>query len=265
MICDEIMKLCEELAPLDYAMGWDRKNDGLQLGDRSWKVSRIYLALDASDEVIEDALEKGADMLITHHPMIFGGINQINSDSLIGRRLLKLAEHKISYLAMHTNFDVACMADEAADYLQLADREVLETVLTDEEGEKGIGKVGRLPKKMTLRALCEEVKKQFCLDNVKVFGDLDAEVERAAISPGSGKDMTGPALVAHADVLITGDIDHHTGIDAVADSLFIIDAGHYGLEHIFTDYMYRFLKDRLDPSEGIEVIQEPLKIPFFIV
>ncbi len=265
MICDEIIKLCEELAPLDYAMNWDRKNDGLQLGDRNWKVSRIYLALDASDEVIADALQKGADMLITHHPMIFGGINQINSDSSIGCRLLKLAEHKISYLAMHTNFDVACMADEAADYLQLRDRSVLETTLVDEEGEKGIGKVGRLPEKMTVRQLCEEVKKQFHLEQVKVFGDLDAEVERVAISPGSGKDMVGAALASHAELLITGDIDHHTGIDAVADSLFIIDAGHYGLEHIFTDYMYRFLKERLDDSEGIEVIKEPLKHPFKVL
>ncbi len=265
MICDEIIKLCEELAPLDYALEWDRKNDGLQLGSREWKVSRIYLALDASDEVIDDVIEKKADMLITHHPMIFGGINKINSDSSIGRRLLKLAEHKVSYLAMHTNFDVACMADEAADYLQLRDREVLETTLVDEKGEKGIGKVGRLPEKMTLRQLCEEVKRQFGLDNVKVFGNLDAEVERVALSPGSGKDMVGAALAAKAEVLITGDIDHHTGIDALADSLFIIDAGHYGLEHIFTDYMYRFLKGRLDPSEKIEVITEPMKHPFLVL
>ncbi len=265
MICDEILKLCEELAPVSYAIDWDRKNDGLQLGDRNWKVSRIYLALDATEEVIEDAIRSGADMLITHHPMIFGGINQINSDSSIGRRLLTLAENKISYIAMHTNFDVKCMADDAADYLGLTDRQVLEITTSEEEGPEGIGRVGSLPNKMTLAELCRLVKEKFGLDTVKVFGELDQEVERAAISPGSGKGMTEAALAVKADVLITGDIDHHTGIDAVADSLCIIDAGHYGLEHIFTDYMEAFLKDKIDPAEKIEIIKEPLKHPFLVL
>jgi dinuclear metal center YbgI/SA1388 family protein len=265
MICKDIIKICDELAARRYAVDWDRKNDGLQFGNDNWKVSKIYLAVDVDDEVLEDAITQGADMIISHHPLIFGGINQINNDTAIGRRLLQMAEHRISYFAMHTNFDVACMADDAADHLGLLDRGVLEVTYTGEMGEEGIGRYGRLPQKMSVRDLCQLTKEKFCLDTVKVFGDLDREVERVAISPGSGKGMSEVALIQGAEVLITGDIDHHTGIDAVADGLCIIDAGHYGLEHIFIDYMKDVLDEKIDPAEKVEIIKAPLRHPFTVL
>ena len=90
-----------------------------------------------------------------------------------------------------------------------------------------------LDRPVTLRECGQEVKDSFRLGSVKIFGDLDARVRRIAISPGSGKSMIRAALDKKADVLITGDIGHHEGIDAVAQGLAVIDAGHYGIEHIF--------------------------------
>ncbi len=97
---------------------------------------------------------------------------------------------------------------------------------------------------MTVRECCEEVKQAFSLENVKVFGNLERKVKTAAISPGSGRSVISNALQAGVDVLITGDIDHHEGIDAVAQKLTVIDAGHYGVEHIFIPYMEQYLKEK---------------------
>ena len=141
-------------------------------------------------------------------------------------------------------------------------------VTYSEETEKGtlrtegIGRYGRLERKMTLRECCEQVKQAFSLENVKVFGNLDTEVLAAAISPGSGKSVIGNALRAGVDVLITGDIDHHEGIDAVAQGMAVIDAGHYGVEHIFIPYMKEYLEKE---AKGLEVVTQPLTFPFQVI
>lgn len=247
MQCEEILNLLEKVAPKHFACEWD--NVGLLVGDKKKEVRRIYLALDATDEVIEDAVLKQADLLLTHHPLIFSGQKQVVEDNFIGRRILKLIKNDISYCAMHTNFDVAVMADLSSERILLQQPETLDVTLIEDGRELGIGKVGMLSHKMTVEEVAEFVKEKFELPDVKVFGDLHKVVQRAAISPGSGKSEIKPALLKHAEVLITGDIDHHDGIDAVAQGLCIIDAGHYGLEHIFIPFMKEYLEKRCGVTE----------------
>ena len=114
MQCSEMIKLLNQLAPEDIALSWD--NPGLLAGRSNKEVRTIYLALDADDQVIEDAISQKADMLLTHHPLIFKPVKKINDQDFIGRRILRLIQADISYYAMHTNFDSApgCMADLAA-------------------------------------------------------------------------------------------------------------------------------------------------------
>lgn len=234
--CQDLIEKIEERYPRIYACDWD--NVGLLAGDREQEVKTVYIALDATDEVIGKALKVEADLLITHHPMIFGSIKSVTSDDYVGERLIRLIRGKVSYYAMHTNYDVMGMAELAASYLDLQDAFVLEEVF---DGE-GIGRVGSLPVPMTLKECAEFVKERFHLPNVKVFGDLNKIVRIAALSPGAGKSMAKPALLSGADVLITGDIDHHTGIDMDDCGMAIIDAGHYGIEHIFIEDMKGFLE-----------------------
>ena len=218
--------------------------------------------MDATDEAIEEAIANGADMLLTHHPMIFKGMKRVTQEDFIGRRIIRLIQNDISYYAMHTNFDVMGMADLAADYLGISDTRVLEITSVSETGEEGIGRYGSLKKEMTVRECCEEVKQAFSLENVKVFGDLERKVKTAAISPGSGKSVISNALQAGVDVLITGDIDHHEGIDAVAQNMTVIDADHYGVEHIFIPYMEQYLKRE---AKELEIAVQPLTFPFQII
>lgn len=235
--CQELIEKIEERYPRVYACDWD--NVGLLAGDREQEVRAVYIALDATDAVIDEALRAEADLLVTHHPMIFGSIKSVTTDDYTGERLIRLIRGNISYYAMHTNYDVMGMAELAASYLGLQDTFVLEEVL---DGE-GIGRVGSLPGAMSLAECAGLVKERFGLPNVKVFGDLNKIVRTAALSPGAGKSMAKPALLSGADVLITGDIDHHTGIDMDDCGLAVIDAGHYGIEHIFIEDIRKFLEN----------------------
>lgn len=258
MLCKEIIKIIESTYPRKYALEWD--NVGLLVGRDDKEVKHIYVALDATDEVIQRAADSGADMLITHHPLIFSGMKKINNQDFIGSRVLRLIQNDISYYAMHTNYDVMGMASLSGEKMSFENAEVLE-VTREEECPEGIGRVADVSE-MTLRECCELVKNRFGLDTVKVFGDLEGRVERIAISPGSGKSMVHAALEKKADVLVTGDIDHHTGIDAVAQGLFIIDAGHYGIEHIFIEDMARYLERMTDE---VEIEKAQIVHPFCVI
>ena len=256
MLCKDVMAVIEGSYARRYAMEWD--NVGLLVGRDDKEIERIYVALDAGDEVIAEAARLGADLLVTHHPLIFGGMKQITNQDFIGRRVLELARRDISYYAMHTNYDVMGMAELAASFLELTDTFVLEEVF---DGE-GIGRVGSLPQEMSLRECAELVKERFHLPNVKIFGDLNKTVKIAALSPGAGKSMAKPALLSGADVLITGDIDHHTGIDMEDCGMAIIDAGHYGIEHIFIEDLRKFLESNFPE---LAVYTEAVRQPFVVL
>nr|MBQ8252335.1 Nif3-like dinuclear metal center hexameric protein [Lachnospiraceae bacterium] len=260
MRCEEVIRKLEELSPVSYAESWD--NPGLLAGRKDKEIKKIYIALDATTKTIEEAVRSGADMLLTHHPLIFKGIKKVNSDDFVGRRILRLIQKDICYYAMHTNFDVMGMADAAADVLHLKKREVLEITFEDEIAKEGFGRIGKLPQIMTLDECARYVKKMFDIEWVKVFGEGDTEIETAAILPGSGKSMIGSALAKGADVLITGDIDHHDGMDALERGMAVIDAGHFGLEHIFVSYMEEYIKRELGDLDVS--VQQP-KSPFRII
>ena len=158
----------------------------------------------------------------------------MTDEDFITRRIVKLIQNDISYYAMHTNYDVLGMAELAGKVLDIAHTDVLDVTQTDEVGEeKGIGRIGELPETMTLEECCVYVKHKLELGSLKVFGDMNRPVRRLAILPGSGKSGIPVALAKGADVLVTGDIGHHDGLDAVEQGLAIIDAGHYGTEYNF--------------------------------
>lgn len=235
----ELTSWLEKKYPSDAAEDWD--NVGLLTGDDTNEISHVFLALDLTEETLAEAIEDGADMIITHHPMIFSGIKKINNHSFTGRKILTLIQKGIVYYAMHTNYDVLGMADLSADYTKMHDTTVL-SVTEERDGEvQGFGRVGKLSREMTLREYAQLVKESLKLNDVKVYGNLDSMVKCAAVCTGSGKSMIKDVIKAGADVYVTGDIDHHTGIDTVAQGLALIDAGHYGTEYIFMDAMKKEL------------------------
>lgn len=254
----ELIRILEEQSPRSYALEWD--NVGLLAGSADKEVNKVYIALDATDEAVEESVKMGADLLLTHHPLIFKGIRRIVPDDFIGRRLICLLQNDIAYYAMHTNFDVMGMADLSAAMLGLEEPKVLDVTYSLDGKEEGIGRVGRLMAPMAPGELAEFVKAAFSLSSVRIYGDPGKRLSVAAISPGSGKSEIENAIRQGADVLITGDIDHHDGMDAAARGLCVMDAGHYGLEHIFVPYMEGYLKQR---CAGVEIWAQELSFPYW--
>ena len=236
MICRELIELLEKKYPPSIAESWD--NPGLQVGSYEKEIKSIYIALDATGEVIRHAIDAKADLLLTHHPMLMHGLKKINDGDFYGRRVLELIKHDIAYYAMHTNYDIVEMAPLAARMLALKDAQI------------------------TLLQCAEYVKDVFQIPDVKIFGNPETVLNRAAVLPGSGKSMTADALRNGAEVYITGDFGHHDGIDAVDQGLNVIDAGHYGIEHIFIGQMAEELKERFPE---MEICTEPIRHPFLMV
>ena len=239
MIVNELTAWLESHYPASSAEDWD--NVGLLAGDDTKEVSHVFLALDLTSKTLDKAIDAGADMIITHHPMIFSGMKRINNHDFVGRKVLKLIQNGIQYYAMHTNYDILGMAELSADYLKLTDTRILAVTGEQDGVQEGLGRVGKLPHKMTLKECGEYVKDAFHINDVKVYGVLDMEVEFAAVCTGSGKSLMREVLASEAQVYVTGDIDHHTGLDAVDQGLCLIDAGHYGTEYIFMEAMKKQL------------------------
>lgn len=232
----DIIDTLNELAPIHYSESWD--NPGLLVGDGEKDVNCIYIALDATSDVIEAAHKKKAGLILTHHPLIFHPLRRVSADNYVGKRVMKMISYDMALFSMHTDFDVTCMANEAASRLDLIETRVLEPTLSE---DFGLGAMGYLKEDLTLKELAEKTKTVFGLENVTVYGNLEDTIVKVAVLPGSGSSCIDNAYIEGCDVLITGDIGHHDGTDAIEKGINIIDAGHYGVEKLFNDYLEKYI------------------------
>lgn len=253
MKCQDIVDILDELSPKEYACDWD--NVGLLVGRKGREINKILVSLDASKEVVLYGVNQGFDMIITHHPMIFSSLKQINEDDFTAQKVLTLAEKGICYYAMHTNFDaVGGMAELAAGpgYLNLSDTSPIDMCPGTNEG---MGRYGKLPKPMTAKEVAQYVKEKFHIDFVMLYQGKEQEdkvFHKIAVLPGSGKSEMKMVKEKGYDLYLTGDFGHHSGIDAMDMGLTVIDATHYGLEHIFVKYITEYLEERVKENVIIE-------------
>lgn len=271
--CINIINKIEELAPKRLAYEWD--NVGLLIGDYNQNIKKVLISLDASQSVIKEAIEKNVDLIITHHPMIFKGIKQINTSSIVGEKVIKLIKNNISLYTAHTNLDAANsgVSDILAEKLKLHNSKILN--ITSKESlynnkldrvaeEIGIGRVGELEEEMTLGAFVQSVKEQLELDNVRVVGNLSEKIKKVAVSPGSSMGFVKDAIEAKADVYVTGDIKYHEAFDMLEAGMPLIDAGHFGTENILLPEIKEYLDKHF--GKDIEVnLSQVNKDPFTII
>lgn len=260
MKCSDVIYKLEMLSPPSFAESYD--NVGLLIGSRDKEIKKVLIALDATKQVVEEAVGPEVDMLLTHHPIIFRPLKNICTEHFIGEKAIRLIQHDICCYAMHTNFDIMGMADAAADEIGLRNRQVLEVTYEDDIAKEGIGRYGNLSEAVSLKQCAYHIKNIFGLEEVRVYGDAARLIETAAVCPGSGKGVLKSALETGVDVFITSEIDHNDALDAMEQGLTIIDAGHYGLEKIFVPYMREYIKREL---QGITVYTAKEKSPFWVV
>ncbi|MCL2050489.1 MAG: Nif3-like dinuclear metal center hexameric protein [Lachnospiraceae bacterium] len=256
----DLMENLEALAPQKFTLANDKT--GFQVGRLLKKISKVLLATDITDDIIAQAVAENADLILTHHPLIYDPLTQITESDLIGRRILKLIRNDINYMAMHTNFDVRGMADYAADILELSSREIFIITYEKDGLREGLGRYGKLPFSMTLNECADYVKSKFNIDSVKIFGNGGKVINTAAISPGSSSGILTHAIKANVDLLITGDIKHEMALAALDNGISLIDAGHYATEKIFVPYLADYFKREMPE---IEVFNAKESNPFYVI
>ena len=260
MNCRELIDLLEKEVPLETAENWD--NPGFLVGDKEKEIQKVLVVLDITNDVIEYAVKEHVDFILAHHPVIFSKISRCTSDDFLQKKLLKLIRHGICAYGMHTCYDVCRMGDRMVERLGLTKLcgPVEDSESNHEKAQgKGIGITADIEEDMTVGEYAKKVKEAFSLDSVLVFGDPDTKISKIAIVPGSGRSMISTAKQTGADVFLTGDIGHHEGLDALDMGMCVIDAGHYGLEHVFIDDMKEFLCDQ---TKNLEVITYKAGSPY---
>ncbi len=237
----DVASCIEKLAPVSLAEVWDKV--GLQIGDPAAPVHRVVVALDVDDRVVTLALERGAEMIVAHHPLIFRPLTQIRYDQSAGHLLQRLVQNNLAVYAAHTNLDNAAGGVSAvlAGRLGLSERQVLKPLASD----TGLGQLGWLPADLRLVDFANLVKDSLGLDTVRVSGDLSRPVRCVAVCGGSGADLIQKAAEAGADVLVTGDLRYHETQDGLALGLALVDAGHAGTEQPVVPFLAQYLRDQM--------------------
>ena len=235
----EIAAVIEEFAPLSLACAWD--NVGLIVGDPSAEVKCALAALDIDINVIKEAAEKNAELIITHHPVIFTGIKEINVKTGRGEIIYELIKNDISVYCAHTNLDAADGGtnDVLFDILGLREKEIL-TV----DGYP-LGCAGVCDNKSSLSEYVEHITKLLNVSCVKYAGDPKKIIRKVGFAAGSasGPEYFDMALNAGCDLYITGDISYHDAQDALNKGLCIIDAGHFATELPVVGVLRRIIEE----------------------
>lgn len=221
----------EELYPLRYAEEWDEP--GLIVGDPAWPVRKIYCAVDPTREVVQEAVDWGTDLLITHHPLFFRAVHNASGMGFRGDIVNTLIGHRCGLWVGHTNADSAHRgtAHAFADLLGLCDQRPL-VPIDDPKAlhPVGLGRVGRLPGPMTLRALAQCVADFLPKTElgIQAAGDPNALVSVVATLPGSGDSLFDEVRASNADVYITSDLRHHPATDAWQQAKYEADLREHG-------------------------------------
>lgn len=258
----DIIAFMENIAPGRLAEDWD--NSGLQSGDRNWPVKNVLVALDPSPSVVKSACQKNADLLITHHPLIFTPLKSLIIDTPLGEIIELSVRHRLAIFSAHTNLDSVKggLNDFFADKIGLKN---LSVFIPDEidplhpvDHPHGIGRVGELETPTSLAVFSEKIKSEFGLSTLKVSGPLDMTVKKIAVCTGSGSGLMKQFFATDADVYITGDLKFHDAKDAQMNHRGLIDVGHFASEAIMIDLIADRLSAQIEEN-GLDVRIEALK------
>ena len=252
----EIISVIESFAPLSIQESWD--NSGLCVGSPEDEVTSVLVGLDCTPQLVDEAVACGADMIITHHPLIFSGLKKITPDNQVGEAVIKAIKAGISIYAAHTSADkvIAGVSGAMAARLGLKDVRIL-----DEDGEgTGLGVVGNLPEPVSAAEMTALVKERFGLKVLKSSRPLDGTISRVAMCGGSGGSLIGAARKSGAQLYISGDISYHNFF--TEDGFMIMDIGHYESEIEIVDILFSLIKKNF-PTFAVRITQNINSNPIY--
>jgi len=255
----ELQSAVESLWPAAGAESWD--SVGLVSGDPDSLVEHVHLAVDAVPDTAREAVAAGADLLLTHHPLLLRGVTTIDESTYKGSVLATLVRGGCALLAAHTNADVVTTGTSAvlADRIGLQDQRPLEPAA---DGVSGIGRVGVLAEPVPLGALARRIVDVLpaTATGVRVSGEYDRPVRTVALCAGAGDAYLGNAEVRAADVYVTSDLRHHPASEfreqaMVAEGPALIDTSHWATEWLWLDVA----AEQLRAATGVRVTVSDLR------
>jgi dinuclear metal center YbgI/SA1388 family protein len=258
----DVIQAIETFAPSDLAEPWD--NVGLQIGQKDWPVRAAWVALHPSIDVVTGACEKGIELLITHHPLIFKPLKSIDFSTPVGAIIRRAVQERLGLVAVHTNLDNAAdgISDVLATRIGLKNLQILIS-----ENEQGPGRLGSLEKSLTLTSFARMIKDRLALDSLKIVGRSDLSVNKAAVCAGSGSSLLNHFLLSDAQVYVSGDLRYHDAITVKDANKGLIDIGHFASEHLIVEILARRLQKILS-EKGMDVKIEACALetePFVIM
>lgn len=247
----EVFSFLNEKAPFELQENFD--NAGFLVGRTKAPVSKILVALDVTEQVVNEAAEQGAQLIVSHHPVIFTGIKSITDQTANGRILLALIEHGLSAVCAHTNLDAVegGVNDTLAARLGLTEIGQLKQSGVDRQGRAyGIGRIGRVPEQ-SLYDFAMAVKRLLGANGIRLV-DGGKPVCKVAVGGGACADMMSDVLAQGCDTFVTSDIKYNVFLDAKAYGLNLIDAGHFPTEDVITCVLQDWLSERF-PTVSVSV------------
>ncbi len=236
-------KLTERI-PEELRCEWD--NDGIMCcSDFSAEINSILITLDVTEDVVDYAIERNIDLIISHHPLIFKSLDRITEESHVARKVIKLISNNVSVFSFHTRADKVSggVNDMLAKRIGLCDVRPF--------GDDLLGRIGTLPEESELDDFCDTVKGVLSSDSVK-YADAYNPVKRVALVGGDGKDYVRAALEAGADTYLSGRISYNIMEEASEVGINLIEAGHYHTEFPITEF-FAALVSSIDGNASVEI------------
>ncbi len=257
----DICQIMENLAPLALKEKWD--NIGLLIGDYEQEVKMILTALELTDEVIDEAIAKKIDLIITHHPLIFKPMKSLTADNPKADKIMRLIKNNISYYAAHTNFDFAFggMGDLVAEKIGL--KSIKPLAVEERAGrECALARIGSLDEELSASELAKKLASIYQRD-INYY-DSGKIIEKVAVIGGAGMDFADIIATSEADAFVTGDIKYHEVMESKHFGLSIFDVGHFDSEIIFATKVAEFLRRQLKNNnfKATVIVSSVEKSPF---
>lgn len=233
----------ERFAPGRLAEDWD--NVGLLIGDRDRQVANVMTCLTITPESVEEAVARDVQFIVAHHPLPFRPLKRITGDTVQGRMLLRIIEHRIAVYSPHTSFDSAEQGinQRLAEGLGIMDLQPLQPIEDDPDG-LGAGRFGTLETPIALSRFIDAVKRFLRLEGLHYVGSSDQTVKTVAVGCGSAGQFLPPAIMAGCDCLVTGETNFHTCLEAKATGTAIVLPGHYASERFALELLAETLAEQ---------------------
>ena len=259
MYIKEIISLIEDYAPLKFQASFD--NSGLLCGNPERELTSILLCIDVTEEVIKEAIDKGHNLIISHHPLIFSGLKHITPATYVERCVIDAITHDITIYAAHTNMDVVAngVSGRMADKLDLYHRQILQPEGDPMDGN-GFGIIGELQQPVESMAFLQQVKEIFRCDRLRYTTPHTPFMQRVAVCGGAGASFFKQALAGQADIYISGDFKYHDFF-LTENRIMIADIGHYESEQFTKEIFYEILTKKISKFavQFSEINTNPIK------